>query len=167
MKRIVLLIILLSLIVLGQKGWDYYTKYRHAKRLKIGVDSVKLPKLNLTSLFSEVAAVVYLKITNFSESVFELQQIKIEVYSPNGYLVAEQTEPLAQTIRIEPNQKNILPLSFLISPTKFKALIKEAGGVVNVGASYLTEGNYGIPLNLRGFVVAEGVTISVNEKLVV
>jgi hypothetical protein len=167
MKRLALLLILISLIVIGQKGWKYYTKYRHAQRLKIGVEGFRLPRLNISSLISEIHAKVNIGITNFSSSVFSIEQIKVDVYSPSVGLIAEQIEPLKQVHRVRANQKTNLPLSFLISPTNFKKLIKASGGVVNVGASYLTDGNYGIPIELRGFVVAEGVSIEINEKLTV
>ena len=164
MKRIIVLAILLFVLT---KGYGFYQKYTHSKRLKIGVASFKFQDLNLTSFFSDVTADIGVSIDNFSKSVFSIEQFKVDVYSENGQLLAEQTEPLTRTLRIKGNQKNVLPLSFLISANKIKMLIKQSGGVAKLGANFLTTGDYGIPIRLKGFVVAEGISIDINENITV
>lgn len=165
MKRYIFLFLVFVLVVATTKSYSYLTKYRHAQRLRIGVDSFSFPKLNLSSLFSEVITNVIIGINNFSASTFDIQQIGIEVFSESGQLVAEQKSPLSSPIKIEPNMYNTFPLTFLISSHNIRKLIKESGGSVNVGANYLTSGNYGIPLHLKGFVVAEGLSIAIDQTI--
>jgi len=160
-------LILIALVFFGKKGFAKIIKFRNAKRLKIGIDSFNLPKLNLTSLFTNIPVNINLSLNNFSKSTFNIEQIGVDVFSPSGKLIAEQTNPLKEAKQILPNQNNILPLAFLISPQNFKDLIRETGGIANAGANFLTSGNYGVPIHLKGFVVAEGITIDINEKITV
>ena len=158
---------LLAVIFLLYKGYGLYQKFSHAKHLKIGLADFQFENFNLSSLFSDVTAHVQVSIDNFSKSVFTIEQIKVDVYSESGQLIAEQTEPLSRKRSILSNQKNVLPLSFLISSNKVKTLIKQSGGVVKLGANYLSSGDYGIPIHLKGFIVSEGISIDINEKLTV
>lgn len=167
MKKIIAVIIIIALVLVGRKGYGYLTKYRHAQRIKINVDSFRFPELNLKSLFTDIVTEVTLTVGNFSSSIFEIDQISVDVLDETGELVAEQKTPLAKAIKIKPNQNNALALTFLISSQHVRQLIKKAGGAINVGARYLTSGKYGIPLTLKGFVVAEGFTIDINEKITV
>lgn len=167
MKKIILLPIIVVLIFLGKKGFAKLVKLRNSKRLKIGIDGFNLPKLNLTSLFTSIPVNINLSLNNFSNSTFNIEQIGVDVFSPSGKLIAEQSNPLREAKQLLPNQNNILPLAFLISSQNFKDLIRETGGVANAGANFLTSGNYGVPIHLKGFVVAEGITIDINEKITV
>jgi len=167
MKKIIGLLVVAALIITGKQGWAAIQKIRDAKRLKFGVESVDFPKLNLSSLLSSIETNVELLINNFSGSTFNIEQISIEVLSPSGKVVAEQKQPLSESFEIAPNQNNLLPLSFLISSQNLKLLVRESGGIANVGASFITTGSYGISLRLQGFVVADGVTIDIDEKLTV
>ena len=74
---------------------------------------------------------------------------------------------LKEDKQLLPKQNNILPLTFLITSSNFKRLIKESGGLTTVGANFLTTGSYGIPIHLKGFVEAEGISIDINEKITV
>jgi len=165
MKRIIGLVIIIAVVVFGRKGVAYLTKYRHAKRLKIAVDNFRFPKLNLKSLFSDIQTAVALNIGNFSSSTFNVEQINVDVFDSTGKVIAEQKDPLTKGIQILPNQNNQLALTFLISSNSIRQLIKNAGGTFNVGARYFTSGKYGFPLRLKGFVVAEGFTIDINETI--
>lgn len=165
MKRIIALVIIISLVLFGRKGVSYITKFRHAKRLKIAVENFSFPKLNLKSLFSDIQTRVTLNIGNFSSSTFDVEQINVDVLDATGQVVAEQKNPLTKGIQILPNKNNQLALTFLISSNNVRQLIKNAGGTFNVGARFFTSGKYGIPLQLKGFVVAEGITIDINETI--
>ena len=165
MKRYIFLFLVFVLVAATTKSYSYLTKYRHAQRLKIGVDSFSFPKLNLSSIFNEILVNVIIGVNNFSPSLFNLEQINVEVYSQSGDLVAEQKSPLLSPIKVQPNRYNTLPLTLLISSHNVAKLIKESGGTVSVGASYLTSGSYGIPLHLKGFVVAEGLSIAIDQTI--
>ena len=167
MKKILTALTIILLFVLGKKSYTYYKKYRHSKRLKISVRDVKIPKLNLSSLLSDILAKVHLNIENFSPSNFSIQQISIDIFGTSGKLVAEQKNPLKEALTLKPNQSNIIALTFLISSHQLAQLIKEAGGIANVGANFLSSGKYGIPIRLKGFVVAENFTIDIDESLTI
>ena len=167
MKKIIVVIVLFLIAGVSVKAASLYKKKRDAMKLKIGVDSFKLPKLKLTNLFEDITATVDVSIDNFSQSTFGLSQIRIDVYSLAGKLIAQQAKPLSNGLLIQPNKRNLLPLTFLISSHHFRELIGDSGGVVNVGANYLTTNQYGINLHLKGFVEAEGFTIPIDESVVV
>ena len=159
--------IIVALILLGKKGYGYVRKFRHSKRLKVAFSGIKFPKLKLSNLISDVPVSVGLNIGNFSPSVFTISQINIDVLDQENNLIAEPQSPISQSIQLDPNQNNTFPLSYLISAQKIKQIIQKAGGIASVGTNYLTSGSYGIPLLLKGFVVAEGLKIEINEAITV
>lgn len=167
MKKVIGFVIVIVLVFLGRQGYVKIIKLRHAQRLKIAVENFTIPKINISSLFTNVPINLTLSLKNFSKSAFNLEQINVEVFSLSGELIAEQTNPLQESKKLLPNQSNLLPLSFLISPQNFKNLIRETGGITSVGANFLTSGKYGIPLRLKGFVVAEGFKVDINETITV
>lgn len=167
MKKILAVIIIIALILAGKKGYGYLTKYRHSKKIKVNVDKFRFPDLKLQNLITDVLTEVTIIIGNFSSSTFDIEQINIDVLDETGQLIAEQKNPLPKAIKLLPNQNNALVLTFLISPHHIRQLIKKAGGAINVGTRYLTTGKYGIPLQLKGFVVAEGFSKDINEKITV
>lgn len=167
MKKIIGLISVLVFLLLSKKGWSFYKKFRDSKKLDIGVESIKLPKLKTSHLFEDITANVVVFINNFSQSLFDLKQIKVDIFSTSGELVAQQTEPISGGLVVRPNQKSLLPLSFLISSHHINRLIDESGGIVNVGANFLSTNQYGIKLRLKGFVEAEGFTIPIDENVIV
>lgn len=167
MKKIIALIIIIALILVGKKGYGYLTKYRHAKKIKVSVDKFRFPDLKLQNLITDVLTEVTVIIGNFSSTTFNIEQINIDVLDETGQFIAEQKNPLPQAIQLLPNKNNALVLTFLISPQHIRQLIKKAGGAINVGTRYLTTGKYGIPLQLKGFVVAEGFSIDINENITV
>lgn len=167
MKRIIAIVVIILTFVAGRKGVKLLRKYRHSKRLKLIVEGIKFPKLNLASLISDISTVVKLNISNFSPTTFKIQQLAIDVYSPDGDLLANPKQPLDRVVEIAPNQNNLFLIPYQISTQKLKKLISESGGVTKVGANYLTTGDYGITLILKGFAVAEGFKVEIDEKIIV
>ena len=159
--------LVVGLFFLAKKGFGFYKKIQHAKRLKIQVLGVALPKIDLSNFFKDILAKITVGVQNFSATPYNIEQVSIEVLSESGQVVAAQKNPLAQPISIAPNQNNEVPINFLLSAKNMGLLIKEAGGITTVGASFLTTGKYGIKLQLKGFVQAEGFTIPLNEKITV
>ncbi len=139
-----------------------YTKVRHAKRLKIGVKKFKLLSFSLTPVSN-----IILSLGNFSSSTFVISQIKIDAYTQDGQLLAEQTAPLAQPFSLTPNQNNTLPLSFAINAATVISALKSIGGLSSVAANFLTSGTYGLPIVLKGFVEAENIQIPIEESITI
>jgi len=136
MKKIIIVIILFLTAGVSAKAASLYERQRDAMKLKIGVDSFELPKLKLTNLFEDIRATVNVSVDNYSQTAFALNQIRVDVFSATGKLIAEQPKPLSNGLVIQPNQRNLLPLTFLISSHHINTLFGESGGVVNVGAKF-------------------------------
>ncbi|MCB0396826.1 MAG: hypothetical protein KDD36_09245 [Flavobacteriales bacterium] len=168
MKRILALIGIVLLLFLGNKGIRLFNKFRHAKRLKFDVQSFSFPDgLKLSNIVKDVDVLINQAVANFSKTPFQIEQLNIEVFSPSGKLIAEQKAPLEQPIQIKPNQTTVFPIRFTISPQNMLRLIKEAGGVLTVGANFLSTGEYGIPLRMKGFVDADGITVDIDQNITV
>ncbi len=162
MKKIFVVSLLFFVLLASTQGWRIYTKIRHAKRLKIGVQKFKLLSLSLTPVSN-----IILSLGNFSSSTFTISQIKVDAYTQDGQLLAEQTAPLAQPFILNPNQNSALPLSFSINPTTVISALKSIGGLSSVAANFLTSGTYGLPIVLKGFVEAENIQIPIEESLTI
>lgn len=166
-RKITLIIILIVVIIAAKKGYDYYQKYRNSDDLKITIEKFEFPELNLSNIFKDIVAKVILNISNFSPSNFQVQQMKVDVLDQEKQLVAEQQYPIDNPIEIKPNQATKFALNLLISSHNVARLIKAAGGIANVGANYLVNGKYNIPIQLVGFVRSEGIRIPIDEKIIV
>ena len=167
MKNLIGIIIIILVIGLGYNGYQFAKKYRHSKRLKFGVGKIRFPKLNLSSLLTEIPLYIELEITNFSPTTFEINQISVDVHDENDTLVAEQKNPLTETLPIHSNKKTSLPLSYAISPQQLTRLIQHSGGIAKVGANFITTGSYNIPIKLKGFIVTEGIALDINETITI
>ncbi|WP_271729383.1 hypothetical protein [Aquimarina algiphila] len=162
MKKIFVVSLLLFVLLASTQGWRIYTKIRHAKRLKIGVQKFRLLSISLTPVSN-----IILSLGNFSSSTFTISQIKVDAYTQDGQLLAEQTAPLTQPFTLNPNQNSALPLSFAINATVVIGALKSIGGLTSVAASFITSGTYGLPIVLKGFVEAENIQIPINESLTI
>ncbi|NQY68527.1 MAG: hypothetical protein HRT72_12510 [Flavobacteriales bacterium] len=166
--KTILKILALAVSAFGaKKGYDYFKKYRNIKKLSIGIDSFKLPKLNLKSLFGNIKASVTIGIKNFSESAYSLEQVKVDVFTLAGDLLGEQSTLLADSVSIVPNEHTAFSLDYSIPSVKLQELLQAQGGVAVVAMRFLDSGKYGIQLVLKGFIVSEGITIDINENITI
>jgi Sec-independent protein translocase protein TatA len=169
--------IVIGIVVLAVVYWkkikslgELAVKAIHAKRLKFSLDSFEFTNgISLTNLASGVPTKVFQKIANFSPSTFTISQINIDVFDQQGNLLAEQSNPLAegQAIEIAPQKSTILTLSYVLSAQKLKQLAKKSGGVLRIIKRFLSRGDYGMTIVLKGFVVAEGIKIDINETMAI
>lgn len=164
MKAIVSVLAITILVVLAAPK---LIKLLNARNLKLDIGAIQFPALKLQNLIDDIETKVEVIIKNFSNSVFEIEQISIDVFSEKGTLIAEQKEPLTQLLRIRPKGNSIIPLSYLISSQSIRKLVKDSGGAFEVGTRRLTQGEYGMKLNLKGFVIAEGIKVDINEIVTV
>jgi len=166
-RKITLVVVLIVVLIAAKKGFDYYQKYKDSDDLKVSLDKFEFPKLNLSNIFNDIVAKATININNFSDTTFNIKQLKIDVLDQDKQTIAEQQYPITQPIAVKPNQANKFALNLLISSQNVARLIKANGGIANVGANYLVNGKYNIPIQLVGFVRAEGIKIPINEKLTV
>ncbi len=162
MKKTISLFFFLFVFLASTRGWRIYQKIRHAKRLKIGVQKFQLLSLSLTPISN-----IVLSLGNFSSSTFTISQIKVNVYTQDGRLLAEQTAPLAQAFALNPNQNNALPLTFAIDARTVLSVLRAIGGLSSVAVKFLTSGTYGLPITLKGFVEAENIQIPIEESITI
>lgn len=165
MKKVITILLVLVSLFSAKKGWAYYNKYSDALRIKVGVEGFSFPKLDLSSLLSDLVVNISLGIKNYSSSTFLLEQVSIDVFSIDGILVAEQKAPLNSIFKIRANDNNLLPIDFYISKSNTHALVKQAGGIGAVSLNHSLTGKYGIPLTMKGFIKSEGLTIDINETI--
>lgn len=166
-RKIVIVVVLIIVLIAAKKGYQYYQKYRGSEDIYVTIDKFQFPELNLSSIFGEVLTKVTIIINNYSPETFHVQQLQINVLGENNEMLAEQQYPIHQPLTIKPNQANKFALNLLLSPFTLKQLIKSAGGIATVGANYLVNGKYNIPIQIVGFVRAEGIKIPINEKIIV
>lgn len=164
MKSIISVLAITLLVVLAAPK---LIKLLNARNLKFDIGAIQFPTLKLQNLIDDIETKVEVIIKNFSNSVFDIDQISIDVFSEKGTLIAEQKEPLYQGIRIRPKGNSIIPLTYLISSQNMRKLVKDSGGAIEVGTRRLTHGEYGIKINLKGFVIAEGIKVDINETVMV
>lgn len=166
-RKIVIVAVLIVALIAAQKGYQYYQKYKGSEDIFVTVEKFQFPELNLSSIFKEVLTKVTININNYSPETFLIQQLQINVLGAKNELLAEQQYPINRPIEVKPNQANLFALNLLLSPFTLKELIKSAGGIATVGANYLLKGKYNIPIQIVGFVRAEGFKIPINEKIIV
>jgi SLAP domain-containing protein len=166
-RKITLVVVLIVVLIAAKKGYEYYEKYQDSDDLKIDIDKFQFPELNLSNIFQDIVAKVTVNINNFSDTTFNIKQLKIDVLDQQKQLIAEQQYPIEQSIELKPNQANKFALNLLIPSPNVVRLVKANGGIANVGANYLVSGKYNIPIQIVGFVRAEGIKIPINQKIIV
>ncbi len=138
-----------------------------AKKLRIGIQSIKFPNLKLNSILQSIRPTVTLAIDNFSSTALAIEQLKIDVYSKSGKLIATQQKPMDKSFFIQPKQENLLPLVFEISSGNVLMLALESGGIKQIATNKVTTNSYGIPLRITGFVTTQKISIPINQEITV
>jgi len=175
--RYIIIIIIAVLLATG-----IFFAVRKVKDLqKLEVKSVSLkPVLKLNSavdilkLVTDLASLTIpskanLTISNFSQSDFNISQIKADIYSVNDVLIANPTNPGKQSITLTKNSDNTLNFDYNLSIT---GLINASKGIAGdtisekaqtVLMNYLTTKMFGLKVRIKGFVTASGITVSFDE----
>ncbi|NQY11410.1 MAG: hypothetical protein HRT71_18080 [Flavobacteriales bacterium] len=159
-----ILVLVLAAVGIG-KGYSYFRKYKNLQKLEVAVSSFKLPGFKITNLLEDILVDVVIGVNNFSDSLYSISQLKIDIYLEDGVLLAKQIKSLESSIEILPKQEISFSLSYLIPSSELKKLIASGGGIKAIGVRYFTEGVYGFHLELKGFIESEGVIIKINKKI--
>lgn len=175
-------IIIVALVVLTFGiAWRYYKKIKDTEKLKIGETSLratkKIEKLDdlVDVLQNGLRMKGFIEIRNFSGRDYTLNQISLDCYSPKTEkLIAEQTNIMQNNITLLNRQVTNIPLEYKIDIMNALSLFKESGVIPEDATLWqvITKpGTYwaGIDLKklsmkLKGFIQAEGITLSVNEE---
>lgn len=154
----------------------YLAKFgSHAKRLFVGVSSIKPQSgQNIASFLGGVKLDVSVLLKNFSPSAFNVEQMKIDIYTTTGNEVklAGQPAPLDENVTVNPETNTELNLTFDGSIHGFVDLLKNQVSGINSWSDalsrleqWLTTGELGATVKAKGFVVAEGVKIDINQTV--
>jgi hypothetical protein len=165
-KRLTFLLVTIIALFSAKKGWAYYNKYNDAMRIKVGVEGISFPKLNLSTI-TDTLVNVSLGVKNYSSSSYILEQVSMNIYSNDGLLIAEQKDPLSDEYMIRANDNNILPISFLLNKENTHKMVKQAGGTIAVAINRTTTGSYGIPVRVKGFIKADGITVDIDQSMTI
>lgn len=150
----------------GKKVYD-------AQKLKVGLSGLKLKISNITDIISGLlsgfSSEITIRLKNFSNSVFTVNQISVDIYALNDVLIANQLIPLNQPINIQPNQNTDLVLSYNITPEGIINILKQ---VKDTGKNYkalledyLLTKTLGTQIKAKGFIVAEGFKVNIDELI--
>ena len=144
-----------------------------ANRLKVSFAGVKITGSITQIMAGSLPIIAGIKINNYTDETYTLQQLYVELYKPTetkggeDTLIAAQTAPLAETFIIQPskdNDKNILHIPFTISTGAF---IKEMGKGTTLQdiLNWYSGGKLGKKIKLLGYLVAEGIKLPLDTIL--
>lgn len=141
----------------------YYIRlYYSAKKLSVTVDSFKLMS-KLEDILSGFTLRFRLNLGNYSNSTFVISQIKIDAFTQADVALASQKSPLAAPISILPNQNNYPEFDFDFSNSGLANLILGGGNLLQMAQNFFVNGKFGMQIKLKGFVVAEGFKVDINQ----
>lgn len=166
-KHIVWALVIIAAIAIGV--WAY-RKYTAAKRLTVGIDSFDLEKSGiLNALTDGIKARVGVLLGNYSNTPLALQQMNIQVYAPDGTLIASQTEPLQDEADIAANKNNVVPIWLRIPRSGIVALFKSMNvslfDIPNRLSNYALNETLGATLYIKGFVQADGIAVDIDTNV--
>ncbi len=108
---------------------------------------------------------------NFAPDTYKVSQVKAELYTRSGNLIASQSKPLDNAFYIASNSNSELPIPFDISLTGLTAwFTQEKISLDKIPAmikSFFGTEKLGLPATVKGFIAAEGLTVNINEDLTI
>ena len=154
----------------------YLTRFAsHAKRLFVDVSSVKPVAISsMTDLLGGFKLNVGVLLKNFSPTGYNVEQMKINLYTTteNGTTLASQPAPLQEAKYVEANKNTTLDMEFDANINGFADLLINQVKEVNSWdealsrlMNWVTTGKLGVTVRAKGFVVAEGVKIDIDQKV--
>jgi hypothetical protein len=166
-------------------GWYFYNKAKNAKNLEPGIAGFKLKVQirnvgDLILLFSDIASLsvpaeITVSIKNFSSSEYTVSQMKVDIFTESGQLLAGVDKPLSGSVKIIPADTTLIPIDYnlklnaLISLAQ-KASVNGSSGqeqAYNLLMNYVSSGKIGVNIVAKGFIVAEGIQINIDETILI
>jgi len=168
-KKIIIYAIVIIGVILAFLGIKKLLKLNALKTAKIGVNGFKvLDKITAQTFTSGLNTELDLKLQNYSNNTYELEQLQVDLYTPSGVLIAEQVSPLQPTT-INPSANNSIKVNHNINSEGFVKLLRESklvnldDKVWEIALQVLTLDLSGIHLVAKGFAKIDGVQVSFNE----
>ncbi|MFH2141963.1 MAG: hypothetical protein ABIJ97_06045 [Bacteroidota bacterium] len=175
-----IIIVAIVILTLGI-AWRYYKKYKDSEKLKIGETSLRATKKieNFNDLVDILKNGLLLKgfveIRNFSGRDYTLNQISLDCFTPKTEkLMAEQTNIIQNNISLKKKQITNIPLEYKIDIMNALSLFKESGVIPEEATLWQVVTHPGqywsgmdlkkLKMKFKGFIQAEGITLSINEE---
>jgi len=168
-KNIIIISIVLLLIIAGVY---VYKKTSALKKIEVqGISgSIKLDNIKDVYtivqgfLTNGIKANCSAEIYNFSNSTFNIDSIKIDLY--NGDVpISTQTE-IVSNITIKPGM-NKIEIPVLINTIGVRSLNITYLTILDILQSFYTTGKINKTLTAKGYVVYSGITINLNENITI
>lgn len=121
-------------------------------------------------LMSDFIAKAILKIQNFSNIDYTIQQSALQIYSKKGNLIATPNEPIETGFILKANANNEIPVRYKFDYTNLLTLFKDNGlasvsSALNVIKNFFISKTLGTDLIIKGFIVSDGITININQTI--
>ncbi len=119
-----------------------------------------------------VPAKVTIKANNYSKRNFTIAQMKADIYTPAGKLLAYQEKPFSEAITIKPNDTTLINIDYTLDLSGIVEMIAkrkernpDAKLLKEVLTSYITKGEIGETVLIKGFVIPKelGIKVNLNE----
>ena len=175
------IIIIVIIILTFGIAWRYYKKYRETDKLKVGAISLKATSeirgvKDLVTIFKNGLQLKgFVEIRNFSSKDYTINQLSLDCFVPKtSKIIAEQTNIIQNNIKIKAKQSTNIPLEYKINILNALSLFKECGAipadvtlwqVVSEADKYYKDIDLKkLKMTLKGFIEAEGITLSIDEN---
>jgi len=175
-------IVIIAIVILTFGiAWKYYKKLRETEKLKIGETSLSTTKKvktfnDLLEIFKNGLKLKgFISVRNFSGQDFTLNQIKLDCFTPQtDKLLAEQTNIIQNNIVLKAKQVTNIPIEYKVDIVKALKLFKESEVIpedytvwqiiTHPAQAFEIVKMSNLKMKLKGFIQAEGITLSINEK---
>lgn len=168
-KYIAGLMILVLIVIAGSAFTKKAIAAARVKLVGFGVEpaeELKLQKILLTGIKLRIMV----ELSNYSDTALQVEQISIDAFTQKGNKLANQTQPLAAPVSLTPNANTTLFVNYQIDYTNVLALLKDNGILKNIKdaltilKNIVSKKEIGTNIKLKGFIVAEGVKVNINEE---
>jgi hypothetical protein len=170
-KKVILISIIAVLIALSYLGVKKARKMLALKKAKVNVDSFQLlDKINFQTLNTGLNAQIALKLQNYSQNEYQLEQLQIDLYAPSGKTLATQQEPIKPQ-DIAESTNTYVNVKHYIKSDDFLNLLQENNFITNdlkayeVALKLVAMDLTGLKLIAKGFAVIDGLEIEINQEI--
>jgi len=121
-----------------------------------------------------VPATVTIKASNYSKHNFTIEQMKADIYTPDNSLLAYQDNPFSEDIIIKPKGTSLINIDYTLDLSGIVKMIAarkkqnpDAKLLKEVLTSYITKGEIGETVLIKGFVIPKelGIKVKLNEEV--
>ena len=176
MKSIIIVLVVVIILYFSQRGYTLFKKGQDADKLEYELFKADIPNLTLDHIAlvldgknnNPILLEVIEKVSNPTNSEYLIDQINLSLLTKSGKPIVQQKEPLSEAFAIRKKfSNNLLKLSFLLHPKGIKALIQEAGGLIQIGQNKLLHGKYGITFRMKGTISTEGFDLPLDQTITI